>query len=82
MKLSDVFKVKYARPLDALKSVSIAELAQFTDFTPHNYPFSAAWEALRKEWKFEYISSDNEYQTISGLKMFFKDGSSIELQLK
>lgn len=82
MKISDVFKVSYTRPLKDLKSVSIAELAQFTNFTPHNFPFSAAWQALVNEWKFEYDMRDDEYQTMSGLKMFFKDGSAIELKRK
>lgn len=82
MKIADVFKVTTSRPLDALDKVGIAELAQFTHFTLHNMPFSAAWQALIADWAFEYDPSDNEYQTLSGLKMFFKDGSSIMLKRK
>lgn len=82
MKISDVFKVTTTRPLNALNVVGIAELAQFTDFTPHNFPFSAAWQALRNEWKFEYDMRDDEFQTMNGLKMFFKDGSAIKLERK
>jgi len=79
MKISEAFKVTTTRPLNALNVVGIAELAQFTPFTPHDFPFSAAWSALMNEWKFEYDMSDNEFQTMSGLKMFFKDGSSLTL---
>ena len=82
MKISEVFKVSTTRPLDALNKVGIAELAQFTHFTLHDFPFSAAWQALMKEWTFEYDMRDDEYQTLSGLKMFFKDGSSITLERK
>jgi len=82
MKISEVFKVITTRPLDALDRVGIAELAQFTPFTLHNFPFSAAWQALVNEWKFEYNPRDDEYQTMNGLMMFFKDGSSITLKQK
>ncbi len=82
MKISEVFGVTTTRPLNALNVVGIAELAQFTPFTPHAMPFLAAWSALLREWKFEYDMSDNEYQTLSGLKMFFKDGSSLTLKRK
>jgi hypothetical protein len=82
MKISEVFKVITTRPLDALDKVGIAELAQFTTFTLHNFPFSAAWQALVNEWKFEYNPRDDEYQTMNGLMMFFKDGSSITLKQK
>lgn len=82
MKISEVFKAVTTRPLDALNVVGIAELAQFTNFVPHDFPFSAAWQALVNEWKFEYDMRDNEYQTMSGLQMFFKDGSSLTLKRK
>lgn len=82
MKISEVFKVETTRPLSALNKVSIAELAQFTRFKLHDFPFSAAWEALMNEWKFEYEMRDDEFQTMSGLKMFFKDGSSLALARK
>lgn len=82
MKISEAFNVLTTRPLDALNVVSIAELAQFTRFEPHAMPFSAAWQALANDWSFEYDMSDNEYQTLSGLRMFFKDGSSITLKRK
>jgi len=82
MKISEVFKVTTTRPLDALNVVGIAELAQFTHFVPHAMPFSSAWQALAYDWSFEYDMRDDEYQTLSGLKMFFKDGSSITLERK
>lgn len=82
MKISEVFKVTTTRPLNALNSVGIAELAQFTPITLHSMPFSAAWQTLVNEWKFEYNPRDDEYQTMSGLSMFFKDGSSITLKRK
>lgn len=82
MKISEVFKVVTTRPLDALNVVGIAELAQFTNFVPHDFPFSAAWQALANEWKFEYDMRDDEYQTMNGLQMFFKDGSSLTLKRK
>ncbi len=82
VRLSEVFKVSTTRPLNALDKVSIAELAQFTHFTLHDFPFSAAWSALMNEWKFEYDMRDDEFQTMSGLKMFFKDGSSLALARK
>jgi hypothetical protein len=80
--MSEVFKVETTRPLSALNKVGIAELAQFTHFIPHDFPFSAAWQTLVNEWKFEYEPRDDEYQTMSGLQMFFKDGSSIKLKRK
>lgn len=82
MKISEAFKVTTTRPLNALTKVGIAELAQFTPFTLHSMPFAAAWQALVNEWKFEYDMSDSEYQTMSGLLMFFKDGSSLKLKVK
>lgn len=82
MKISEVFKVTTTRPLDALNVVGIAELAQFTRFVPHSMPASAAWQALAYEWSFEYDMRDDEYQTMTGLRMFFKDGSSITLERK
>ena len=82
MKISETFKVITTRPLNALDKVGIAELAQFTQFIPHDFPFSAAWQTLANEWKFEYEPRDDEYQTMSGLQMFFKDGSSIKLKRK
>ncbi len=81
MKIAEAFKVTTTRSLDALDKVGIAELAQFTTFTLHSMPFSAAWQALVSEWPFEYNMNDNEYQTMGGLKMFFKDGSSITLKV-
>lgn len=82
MKISEAFKVSTTRPLAALNVVSIAELAQFTPFTSRDFPFAAAWEALMNEWKFEYDMRDDEFQTMTGLQMFFKDGSSITLKRK
>ena len=82
VRLSEVFKVSTTRPLNALDKVGIAELAQFTHFQLHDFPFSGAWEALMNEWKFEYDMRDDEFQTMSGLKMFFKDGSSLALARK
>ena len=82
MKISEAFKVSTTRPLSALDKVSIAELAQFTPFTAHDFPFSAAWETLMSEWKFEYDMRDDEFQTMTGLQMFFKDDSSITLKRK
>ena len=82
MKISDVFKVITTRPLNALDKVGIAELAQFTPLILHDFPFSAAWQTLVNEWKFEYDMRDDEYQTMNGLMMFFKDGSSITLERK
>lgn len=82
MKIFDAFKVTTTRPMWDINSVSIAELAQFTDFQLHDLPFSAAWQALVSDWKFEYICHDDEYQTMSSLKMFFKDGSTLKLELK
>lgn len=82
MKIAEAFKVTTTRPLDALDKVGIAELAQFTTFTLHAMPFASAWQALVSDWSFEYDMNDNEYQTLSGLKMFFKDGSSITLKQK
>ena len=82
MKISEAFSVVTTRSLAALDKVGIAELAQFTNFTLHAMPFSAAWQALVSDWSFEYDMNDNEYQTLAGLKMFFKDGSSIALKQK
>ena len=82
MKISEVFKVETTRPLSALNKVGIAELAQFTHFQPHDFPFAAAWEALMNGWKFEYDMRDDEFQTMTGLQMFFKDGSSLFLRRK
>lgn len=82
VRLSEVFKVSTTRPLSALDKVSIAELAQFTHFALHDLPFAGAWVALLKEWHFEYDMRDDEYQTMSGLRMFFKDGSSLTLMRK
>jgi hypothetical protein len=82
MKICEVFKVETTRPLSALDKVSIAELAQYTRFQPHAYPLAAAWEALMKDWKFEYDMRDDEFQTMTGLQMFFKDGSSLFLRSK
>ncbi len=82
VRLSEVFKISTTRPLNALDKVGIAELAQFTHFTLHDFPLFAAWSALMNEWKFEYDMRDDEFQTMSGLKMFFKDGSSLTLARK
>jgi len=81
-KISEVFKVITTRPLNALDKVGIAELAQFTPFNLHDFPFSAAWQALVNEWNFEYNPRDDKYQTMNGLMMFFKDGSSLVLKRK
>lgn len=81
-KISEVFKVITTRPLGALDKVGIAELAQFTSLKLHDFPFSSAWQALVNEWKFEYNPRDDEYLTMNGLMMFFKDGSSITLKRK
>ena len=82
VRLSEVFKVETTRPLAALDKVGIAELAQYTHFQPHAYPLAAAWGALMNEWKFEYDMRDDEFQAMTGLQMFFKDGSSIKLKRK
>lgn len=82
VRMSEVFKVSTTRPLNALDKVGIAELAQFTHFALHDFPLSAAWQALIDEWRFEYQARDDEFQTMSGLLMFFKDGSSLQLKVK
>jgi len=82
VRLSEVFKVETTRPLSALDKVGIAELAQFTHFQLSDYPLAAAWEALMNEWKLEYDMRDDEFQTMTGLQMFFKDGSSLFLRSK
>ena len=81
MKITDFFRTQYTRPLNALNTVSIAELAKFTDFDPKasRTPSASAWDAIRSEWVWEYIMSDLEYLDFNGLRMFFKDGSSLTL---
>jgi hypothetical protein len=81
MKFSAIFKITTTRPLNALNQVSIAELAQFTEFEPAGFitAAQAADTALRSEWRFEYEPSDLEYLDFDGLCIFFKDGSSLTL---
>ena len=82
MKISEAFKVEITRPLDAINSVSIAELAQFTNFDPTSSitKAAAAFDTLQGEWSFEYLPHDLEYLDFKGMRMFFKDGSSLKLR--
>jgi hypothetical protein len=82
MKICEAFLVEYSRPLNALDKVSIAELAQFTVFDPSSSitKAAAAFDTLQGEWSWEYLQHDLEYLDFKGLRMFFKDGSSIKLK--
>lgn len=84
MKICEAFSVEYSRPLDAIDKVAIAELAQFTVFDPSSSitKAAAAFDALQCEWSWEYLQHDLEYLDFKGLRMFFKDGSSIKLKEK
>jgi hypothetical protein len=83
MKIVEVFKVTTTRPLNALNVVGIAELAQFTDFDPTSSvtKAAAAFHTLQYLWSWEYLNHDLEYLDFNGLRMFFKDGSSLTLKV-
>lgn len=79
-RVCEAFKsVVTVRPLDALNSVSIAELAQFTLFDPASSltKAAAAFDTLQGEWSWEYMPHDLEFLDWKGLRIYFKDGSSL-----
>lgn len=82
MKISEYFRVTTSRPLNALDKVSIAELAQYTDFDPCAgiTTMSSADQALRSEWKWEIKDTDLNFLDFKALQIWFKDGSSISLK--
>lgn len=79
MKISETFKCKTTRPLNALDVVGIAELAQFTSFEKGTFPtlVSAAMDELYREWKFEVEDSDLNFTDWNKGRLMFRDGSSL-----
>ena len=83
-KIADTFKVVTTRPLDALNSVGIAELAQFT-FVPTGgvFPVADADITVRKEWRFEVDEGHGlERLTFKDACIVFKDGSTLTFKTK
>ena len=83
-KIADTFKVVTTRPLDALNSVSIAELAQFTLVpTGGVFPVADADITVRKEWRFEVDEGHGlERLTFKDACIVFKDGSTLTFKTK
>jgi hypothetical protein len=84
MKISEAFAVSITRPLDALDTVSIAELAQFTPTKIcDKYPIAVAEDAIREEWNFEVEHyHDLNYLDFNKAMIWFKDGSSLTFKKK
>jgi hypothetical protein len=82
VKLADFFKVVITRPLNSLDKVSIAELAQFTEFDPKEgiTMFASADLTLRREWPFEIKDTDLNNFDFNSLYLCFKDGSHLILR--
>ena len=83
-KIADTFKVVTTRPLDALNSVSIAELAQFTLVpTGGVFPVADADITVRKEWRWEGDEGHGlERLTFKDACIVFKDGSTLTFKTK
>lgn len=83
-KIADTFKVVTTRPLDALNSVSIAELAQFTLVpTGGVFPVADADITVRKEWRWEVDEGHGlERLTFKDACIVFKDGSTLTFKTK
>lgn len=84
MQIASTFKVQTTRPLNALNSVSIAELAQFTNFdTDGRFPVADAENTLRREWAFE-IETLHDLNHLDAKKavLWFKDGSTLTFTRK
>ena len=84
MKICEAFKVTTTRPLNALNVVSIAELAQFTDFPAGGvFPVADADITIRNEWRFEVDDGHGlERLTFKDACVVFKDGSSLTFSVK
>jgi hypothetical protein len=80
-KIADTFNVKTTRPLNALNSVSIAELAQFTRFeTDGRFPVADAESTLRREWAYEVDAMhDLNHLDMKKAVLWFKDGSTLTI---
>jgi hypothetical protein len=83
-KIADTFKVVTTRPLNALNSVSIAELAQFTLVpTGGVFPVADADITVRKEWRWEVDEGHGlERLTFKDACIVFKDGSTLTFKTK
>jgi hypothetical protein len=83
-KIADQFRVVTTRPLNALKSVGIAELAQFTFFpTGGVFPVADADITVRNEWRFEVDEGHGlERLTFKDACIVFKDGSTLTFKTK
>jgi hypothetical protein len=84
MKIADAFKVTTTRPLDALNVVSIAELAQFTEFEVNDkFPVAYADEAIRTEWRPELdYMHDMNHLDFKDARVVFVDGSTLSFRVK
>ena len=83
-KIADEFRVVTTRPLNALNSVGIAELAQFT-FVPIGgvFPVADADITVRKEWRWEVDEGHGlERLTFKDACIVFKDGSTLTFKTK
>lgn len=83
-KIADTFKVVTTRPLNALNSVGIAELAQFTVFpTGGVFPVADADITVRNEWRWEVDEGHGlERLTFQDACIVFKDGSTLTFKTK
>lgn len=83
-KIADTFKVVTTRPLDALNSVGIAELAQYTVFpTGGVFPVADADITIRNEWRWEVDEGHGlERLTFQDACIVFKDGSTLTFKTK
>jgi hypothetical protein len=83
-KIADEFRVVTTRPLNALNSVSIAELAQFTKFPVGGlFPVADADITIRNEWRWEVDEGHGlERLTFKDACVVFKDGSTLTFKTK
>lgn len=82
-KIADMYNIKTSRPIEALDKVSIAELAQYTEFDEiAKYPLAEAYSSLMAQWPFEIDKTSETAYFLSHLdftsaRVFFNDGSCL-----
>lgn len=83
-KISEQFRVVTTRPLDALNSIGIAELAQYTQFPVGGvFPIADADITIRNEWRWEVDEGHGlERLTFEDACIVFKDGSTLTFKKK
>lgn len=83
-KISEQFEVKTIRPANNPDSVSIAELAQFTDTEQlAQYPIARAYDNIARAFWYEIDEQHPDYYVdFNDCCAVFKDGSSLKISYR